>query len=81
MDAKKFQQPPPKMRSEDRIAIADEGLREAVNPDDVVDEHRRHVRCWHRFGCGDENGLFRQAVDHNEDGVMVLGRGEVRDLV
>ena len=34
-----------------------------MNPDDVVDEQRRHVRCWHRFRCRDEDGLFRQAVD------------------
>ena len=79
MDAKKLQQPSPKIGSENRIAVTDEGLREAVNPDDVVDEQRRYIGCWHGLRCRDEDVLFRQAVDHDEDGVMVLGRGQVGD--
>ena len=45
MDPEKFQKPPPKVRSEDRIAIADDAGWKAMYPNDVSKEERRHVRC------------------------------------
>ena len=45
MDPEKLQKPPPEVRSEDRIAIADDAGRETMDPNDVLKEERllRHV--------------------------------------
>ena len=69
------------MGREDRIAIADQCFRQVVNPDVVLQEQGRHVRCRHGFGCRNEERLLRQAVDHHQDGIVIVAGRQVCDPI
>ena len=62
----------PEMGCEDGVAIADQGFWQAMHPDDLLDELRRHVRSRQGFGSRDEDCLLREAVHDHEDCVMVV---------
>ena len=80
-NATELQETAPEVGREDRITIAHQGFRQAVNPNDVVKEQGRHVRCRHGFGCRDEHRSLRQAVDHHQNGIVVVAGRQVRDPI
>ena len=72
VDTQKVEKPLPKLGCGDWVAVADGACWKAVNPDDVLEEQRRHVRCTHGFRSRNEVGLLGQAVDDDEDSVMAI---------
>ena len=73
VDAQKLEKPLPEVGCEDWITIADEAGRQTVKSDDVLEEKGCHVRGRHGFCSRNEDCLFCQAVDDNEDCVVVVG--------
>ena len=69
------------MRGEHWIAVTNQGLGQAVNPDDVLHEQGCHVGSNSGFGSRDEDCLFRQPVDDNEDSIVVLATWQICYLV
>ena len=69
------------MRCEHQIAITDQGIWKAVNPDDMLDEQGSHVKRRHGFCRGYENRLFCKSVDHHEDCVVIVAGRQVRNPV
>ena len=51
LNTRQLQQPPPGVRSEDRIPIAHQRIGETMSPNHMLEEERGHVRGSHRF-CG-----------------------------
>ena len=69
------------MRGEDRITIVDEGFREAMNLDHMLEEQRRDIWSRHGFSGRDEDSLLGQAIHDDKNSVMVLARGKISDPV
>ena len=69
------------MGREDGVAIAHQGFRQAVNPNDVLKEQGRHVTGHHGFRRRNEERLLRHAVDHHQDGIVVVVGRQVRDPI
>ena len=51
------------MGGEDRVSVADQGLWQAMNPDNVLDEQRRDVLRRHGFCRGNEMRHLGKAID------------------
>ena len=80
-DAQEVQQTPPKMRSENWITIADQGVWQAVGPDHMLKKKSCHVRRRHRFCRSNEVCLFCESVDHHKDNIMIVTGRQIRDPV
>ena len=80
-NATELQETTPEVGREDGIAIGHQGFRQAVNPNDVLKEQGRHVRCRHGFRRRNEERLLRQAVDHDQDGIVVVAGRQVCDPI
>ena len=58
LDAQKLDETTPEVRGEDRITIADEAIRKAMNPDHMPEKQRRDIWSRHGFGSRDEDCLL-----------------------
>ena len=65
------------MGGEDRVSVADQGVGQAMNPDDVLDEERRDVVRRHGCGGGNEVRHLGEAIDDHENRVVVVTRRQV----
>ena len=62
-DSKKFDESSPKVGGEDRVSVADQGVWQAMNLDDVLDEKRRDFLRRHGFSGGNEVRHLGEAID------------------
>ena len=62
-DSQKLDESSPEVGGEDRVSVADHSFRQAMKPDDVLDEERRDV--WRRHGLGGGNKMrhLGEAID------------------
>ena len=81
LDSHKLDESTPEVRGEDRITIADEDIRKAMNPDHILEEQRRDVWSRHGFSGRDEDRLLVQAVHNDKNSFMVLARGKISDSI
>ena len=62
-DSQEFDESSPKVGSEDRVSVANEGFGQVMNFDDVLVESRCHVLRRHRFCGWNEMRMFGVAID------------------
>ena len=80
LDPQEFQESAPEVRSEDRIAIVDDVGRQAMGPDNMLYEQRRHVRGRHRFRSRDGDRHLRRTVHNDHDRIVVVS-GRIKSVV
>ena len=81
LDAEEFDEPPPEMGCEDRIAVTDEGIWQTMNPYNFAKEQGRHVRRRHRFCRWNKNSHFCETIHDDKNSVMVVAGRKIRDPV
>jgi hypothetical protein len=70
-----LEQIPPDVAGEDRIPIADDRRREAVESDDVSEESSGDRRCRVRVAERYEVSVLQQAVDHHKYDALAVHLG------
>lgn len=81
VNSKKFGKGFPEVRGEDGTTVRNKGFREAVEPDDVIQEHSSEGRSISKFGTRNKVNHFCKAVDKNEDSVKAMGVWEINDKI